>query len=117
VCEYSNGDKYEGEWENGVRHGLGIVHFHDGGYYHGEVSSCFVPLVLASVTGLGVSSQFADDRMDGKATRVYSNGDKYFGKLLDCQPHNRGIMRYANGDLYTGKVLGLLCHLELCSPV
>lgn len=48
-CNYKNGDRYEGEWVNGLRHGKGIVRFEEGGYYHGDVrADCILYKLLHS---------------------------------------------------------------------
>lgn len=32
---YTNNDKYDGEWSDGMRHGMGIYYLNDGGRYEG----------------------------------------------------------------------------------
>ena len=32
---YHNGNKYEGEWKNGIKHGKGIFYFKNGAKYEG----------------------------------------------------------------------------------
>jgi len=34
--EYYNGDKYDGEWEKGKKHGTGTYTYSDEDYYEGE---------------------------------------------------------------------------------
>lgn len=33
--KYSNGQQYQGQWKNGLRHGLGTLTNKDGSQYHG----------------------------------------------------------------------------------
>jgi hypothetical protein len=40
VCVYPTMDKYEGDWNKGTRHGLGVMWFREGGYYKGDVRAC-----------------------------------------------------------------------------
>ena len=34
--KYANGNKYEGDWKNDIREGVGIFYFSNGDYYKGE---------------------------------------------------------------------------------
>ena len=54
---YDNGNKYEGEWENGKKHGEGIYRYtYQGGVYEGE---------------------FADNKKHGMGTMKEASGGAY----------------------------------------
>jgi hypothetical protein len=83
VMTWTNGDRYEGEFFNGVRHGHGSLFFADGSEYVGEWECNY---------------------MHGSGTRRFVNGDVYVGTYKDgkrCGPDGR--FYFANGDLYVGR--------------
>jgi hypothetical protein len=83
VMTWTNGDRYEGEFFNGVRHGHGSLFFADGSEYVGE---------------------WECNHMHGSGTRRFVNGDVYVGTYQDgkrCGPDGR--FYFANGDLYVGR--------------
>ena len=55
-------EKYVGEWENGERHGQGILTLSDGWKYFGE---------------------WKDGKEHGQGTYTWTNGDKYVGEYKD----------------------------------
>jgi hypothetical protein len=83
IMTWTNGDRYEGEFFNGVRHGHGSLFFADGSEYVGEWECNY---------------------MHGSGTRRFVNGDVYVGTYQDgkrCGPDGR--FYFANGDLYVGR--------------
>ena len=76
---YSNGDKYFGEYKDGWADGKGI-YTHDGRRYIGE---------------------FKNDTLTGKGLITFPDGDVFFGEVNDG---NRIYGRYfwKNGDMYVG---------------
>jgi hypothetical protein len=82
VVTWSNGDRYEGEFFNGVRHGSGSLFFADGSEYVGEWECNY---------------------MHGHGTRRFPNGDVYVGGYHDGKRSGPdGRFYFANGDLYVG---------------
>ncbi|KAG2489821.1 hypothetical protein HYH03_011770 [Edaphochlamys debaryana] len=73
--------KYEGQWVNGLKHGLGKLSMRDGACYEGE---------------------FVEGEIIGQGTRRFANGDVYIGTFELGEMHGFGVMRKANGDCYQG---------------
>ncbi|MDB3917728.1 cytoplasmic protein [bacterium] len=94
-CDYvwkGFGDKdthtvYQGEVENGVPNGLGVMIFPSGGKYVGS---------------------WENGKMNGKGTYTWSNGEKYEGVNKDGKPWN-GTLYDENGNIglkiVNGKVI------------
>ncbi|MCR5453807.1 MAG: caspase family protein [Bacteroidales bacterium] len=82
-----NGEKYIGEFKNGVPHGMGKYILPDGSSYTGSV-------VAGKIDGYG-SLTYAD-------TVTANAPHKYVGDLKNGKPNGYGAMFYNNGDLYYG---------------
>jgi hypothetical protein len=99
--------RYEGEFNEGVKHGQGKYVWENGNRYEGP---------------------FADDRPNGVGKYFFANGDTYNGEVkngaltgrgiyvtkggdtlegtfVDAKLHGVGIYRYASGDRYEGEVV------------
>ena len=77
------GEKYVGEWRNGVINGQGVYYYRSGNRYQGEWRS---------------------GRKSGQGTYVYAGrGDKYVGQFANDQPNGEGVYYYSNGDRYEGE--------------
>lgn len=68
---HSNGDVYEGNWENGRKHGRGVVRF---------------------INGNVLEANWINDHQKGLGKIKYPNFDKYKGNLKHCLPSGYGIM-------------------------
>lgn len=103
--------KYEGEFNEGLKHGEGTYAWENGDRYQGH---------------------FANDRPDGKGRYQFANGDTYEGEVQggvivgrgtyttkagdvvegsfsNGKPHGVGVYRFASGDRYEGEMqLGML---------
>jgi hypothetical protein len=81
---YNNGNKYEGDFNNGKKEGKGIMYFNNGNKYEGD---------------------FKNDEMvgNGKVTVLYDNGDKYVGDYYNFQRHGRGKL-YTKIGIYEGEI-------------
>ncbi|CAF0891155.1 unnamed protein product [Adineta steineri] len=80
ICNYSNGNKYNGEWLNGAKEGRGkFIWGKDGTqWYEGD---------------------YRNDNMNGHGTMCYSNGQKYDGEFRDGQLHGQGTVMDSNGRI------------------
>lgn len=82
-----NGEKYIGEFQNGVPHGMGKYILPDGSTYTGSV-------VAGKIDGYGTLT-YAD-------TVTATAPHKYVGDLTNGKPNGYGAMFYNNGDYYYG---------------
>lgn len=77
------GEKYVGEWRNGVINGRGVYHYRSGNRYEGE---------------------WRNGRKSGQGTYYYADrGDRYVGAFANDQPNGQGTYYYSNGDRYEGE--------------
>ena len=63
--------KYDGEWKNGVFHGIGTFTFLDGRKYVGK---------------------WKNGKQHGQGTQTWSNGNKYVGEFKDGKQNGRGTL-------------------------
>ena len=61
-CIFKPGDKYEGDWKNGMPNGKGVFTYADGNKYDGD---------------------YVDDKRTGKGVFTWSDGNKYDGDWKD----------------------------------
>lgn len=77
------GEKYVGEWRNGVINGQGTYYYRSGNRYEGE---------------------WRNGHKSGQGTYFYTDrGDKYVGDFKNDQPNGQGTYYYGNGDRYEGE--------------
>ena len=74
--------RYEGEWENGVKQGKGVYIWSDDEYYEGE---------------------WRNDERDGQGIYTWSDGRRYQGEWKDDMMHGQGVMTYADGSTRKGR--------------
>lgn len=80
--QWQRGEKYEGEFHRGLKHGRGTWQTRTGDQYDGELKQ-----------GL----------YDGRGVCVYGgSGDVYDGDFVRGLRHGRGELRYRNGSVYNG---------------
>lgn len=76
----AKGGKYEGEWDQGVRHGTGTYYYPDGArIYRGE----WKQNVRFSARMSRALTHTWRQLKHGKGTFTYENGDKYDGEFLN----------------------------------
>jgi hypothetical protein len=76
---YPNGDSYEGEWNNDVREGFGLLRFSKGDQYEGE---------------------WANDKMNGKGILGHPDGSSYEGLWENgLKLDQQGVFKYSNGNI------------------
>ena len=76
---YANGQKYVGQWKDGMYYGQGTYTYASGAKYVG---------------------QWKDDQRSGQGTMIYANGEKYVGQWRNDQPNGKGTMYYAPGQVW-----------------
>ena len=82
ILNYPDGGIYEGEFKDGVPHGIGTLKFPDGGSYTG---------------------QFKDGKINGQGTFMFKDGGNYFGEHKNGRPHGHGTLTFSNGEKSVGK--------------
>jgi hypothetical protein len=75
---HANGDYYEGEWENGLKHGYGIydldsVGLRYQGYWRQVRYTCIVKLII-------------QDKKHGTGWIIYPDGLQFKGEFVDDEP-------------------------------
>ena len=79
---YVGGDKYVGQFKNGVREGKGIYYYANGAKYEGDFKNGFA---------------------EGKGNMIYSSGTRYTGDWKNDIPEGKGIFYYSNESYYEGE--------------
>lgn len=97
---YESGNKYVGNWKNGIREGQGTFYFKDGRKYIGNWK-------VGKYNGQGTyylangnieyKGNYKDDKRNGEGILYYTNGNKYEGSFKDGEPNN-GIIYDSNGN-------------------
>ena len=81
ILQYVNGERYEGAWKNNFAHGHGTLLYADGDKYVGD---------------------WTEGKKSGIGELLYVNGDKFHGSWVDDKASGEGVLEYANGDVYDG---------------
>lgn len=81
---YSATSKYNGQFQNGLRHGRGKMVYTDGNVYEGQ-------FYLGKKQGDNGTMTFA------------ANGDKYVGQWKNDQPNGKGVYYFATKERYEGE--------------
>ena len=97
VMRYVNGERYEGEFRNGMYYREGKYTFLDGGYYEGEYKN----LRPNPVTFLDFP--LYDNLRHGFGVRAWSNGSKYHGQWLLGLMDGQGVTTTIMNEKHTGK--------------
>jgi hypothetical protein len=77
----ANGEKYEGEFADGMGNGEGEYFFPDGSMYEGE---------------------WKDFKYHGRGTMTFADGSKYEGEFRNGKRDGYGKMSFADGEIYVG---------------
>ena len=85
ILTLSSGNKYEGEYKDGLKNGQGMYTYSNGDKYVGE---------------------FKYDKPHGHGTFTYSDGRKYVGEWKSGNQHGQGTFFWSNGDKYVGEFEG-----------
>ena len=78
---YTSGDKYFGEWEYGVQTGKGVFTYVDGSIHSGY---------------------YKDGVYNGSGRFTHPNGTKYKGNFLEGEFHGMGVLTLPDGEKYDG---------------
>ncbi|MBN2302485.1 MAG: hypothetical protein JXN60_08220 [Lentisphaerae bacterium] len=112
VVTFSNGDRYEGEFKNGLFHGWGTYYYRNGDRYDGEFRHDMKhgKGTLTYKNGDKYTGEFRKDMKEGRGSLEYGNGDRYVGDFKNGMIDGKGIMQYANGNKYEGDFRNGLRH-------
>jgi len=84
VMKWSEGDKYEGDWVQGLRHGKGTY--------------------ISKAAGCKYEGEYVDDLKSGQGKYTYATGDVYEGSWVQGKRHGLGKYTYKeNGGVYEGE--------------
>ena len=81
-----NGEKYIGDFKNGLKDGKGIFYFNKDD----------------KIQRMKYEGEFKNDKREGKGILYWNCGDKYEGDFKNNNIEGEGIINYINGDKYQG---------------
>ena len=82
ICNYADGAEYQGEWQDGKRHGTGTY---------------------ISPTGTRYEGEWENDEASGHGVCHYADGMKYDGQFENGERHGKGVLISPEGDCYEGQ--------------
>ena len=82
VYTYTNGNVYDGQWEDDMRNGKGEYRYKNGNRYVGD---------------------WKDNVKNGVGEFFYSSGEKYEGSFENSLRHGHGVFYYRNGAVFEGE--------------
>ena len=128
VVSFPNGDRYEGEFRNGLMHGWGVYVSKLGDRYEGRFENdirhgqgtlsttsgerftgTYVNGIrhgrgsLTRSDGTRYAGDFRNDLINGRGVMYYPDGSKYAGTFTNGKRHGQGVIRFPNGDVYEGE--------------
>jgi TonB family protein len=101
---FASGDKYEGEYKNGMREGYGTYIHGDSAKYTGNHSKGkrFGKGILVFPNGDKYIGEFNNDLPNGVGSFSFTNGVEYIGDVKDGIPEGKGVGTYPEGSKYAG---------------
>ena len=106
ALSYPNGEIYEGQFLNGMRHGLGTCIYVNGDMYEGEWSEglCHGEGLISNEKGkLVCQGEFLEGRLNGNAVFKHEDGSQYTGEWKESRRHGRGKYVDKDGNKYEGE--------------
>lgn len=103
--EESKGEvRYEGHFQNGLRHGRGIHIFANGDRYDGDWSEDIRngTGVYTWLNGDQYKGGWVNGRMAGKGSFTWIDGGNHGGMFANGLRHGKGVYTTANGEEYSG---------------
>ena len=82
ICNYADGAEFQGEWQDGKRHGIGTY---------------------ISPTGTRYEGEWENDGASGHGVCHYADGMKYDGQFENGERHGKGVLISPEGDRYEGQ--------------
>ena len=99
-----NGDRYEGEWKNNKKHGIGVYKFSNCDVYEGEFKAGYKhgKGVYRFASGEKYEGEFANNLISGTGKYDYKDGGKYSGEFKANAKHGHGVYTYPDGAVHEG---------------
>lgn len=110
IIKYSDGSRFEGYYHHGEKSGKGVftsgtgktfLQMWERGYLINE-DEVHVEKEKKFFRGYYIGELNGDDKMYGKGTFYWYNGDKYEGDFIDEIRTGKGVFTWANGNRYEG---------------
>ena len=102
--QLENGSVYEGQWQNGLRHGQGRQIWQNGALYEGfwlnDSASLYGRLIHSD--GDVYQGSWAKNKSNGHGTYWHYDGTIYQGNWVDDNQHGFGIETWPNGSFFEG---------------
>lgn len=99
--------RYEGEWKNGKKHGIGKLIMKDGTFYEGEFKDgeiCGKGYKYDKATNTELTGIFQDGQIQGKSKISKSGEFSYDGDMVENQRHGYGeLNEFKTGIRYQGQ--------------
>ena len=100
---YQNGDKYSGDFKDGLFSGQGKMTYSNKDIYEGKFSEPKNLLKDFLYFFETFKGRWLNGKQNGNGTFNFKIGDKYTGDFKDAFFSEQGKMNYSNGDIYEGK--------------
>ena len=104
LITYSDGDTYDGDLVDDVRHGQGTYTWANGNVYSGTWADGDREGqgTLTKANGNVYAGTWVDGDREGQGTFTWSDGDVYVGAWADGDREGQGTLTKANGNVYAG---------------
>ena len=109
---YENGRRYEGEWQNNMRHGKGTLTWPDGSRYEGEWRNDMAHGKgnLAWLDGERYEGEWRSDKKHGRGTYIWLDGRYYEGEWQNNMRHGMGTLTWPDGERFEGEWQNDMAH-------
>lgn len=107
TMDYGKGDKYQGEWKNGIEHGRGLLFEKNVAtqieYNNGIKIGKVKPLIAIGADGVekqkeDIKGCISGDCANGYGVMEFPSGNRYEGNFKNYQFHGRGKMNFMGGN-------------------
>lgn len=101
----ANGDVYEGEFKEDQMHGRGMIKYQNGDTFDGKFQNGVKNGrgVFKSKLGAIYDGEYSDDLRNGRGMYTSTDGGVYEGGWKNDVINGRGVYNYASSDVYDGE--------------